>query len=244
MKLTIGTQTFDLADTGPDSLPHQSLLVAVDAANTFATAKNTVMNDGHLTTQGKAAKLKPQADALWQQVFVSLENIENERLHWAGREAALYAIPAISTPYEIAMDRERRDWFRALARGDKASVIDAIKAGADHAELVAALLRSPVPLGLDGMARLVEEIHQANCRAASPDEWELIQTGRQAVATAERGMGHVVGISCGLTERPTEVVLRLALSTGHERAAGLIADPATVADVRRRLAAEQQRLAA
>lgn len=240
MQFTVGKQTFDLDYMEADSQPRRSFIAALDAANSFAEAKNRIMNDGYLSSTGKAAKLAPLADALWQRIFVSLEAINNERLHLGGREAKLYEIPKISTPYEISMDRERRDFFRTLSSRDKSQVIGQMKSGGDHAEMICSLLRSPVPIGLDMYGRLVEEIHHQNCQSANPDEWESIKSGRQQVESAWRGLMFVVGATNILTEMQSSAVLRMALATGHEQAARLLSDAVTVAETRRLMAAEQQ----
>lgn len=242
VKFTIGSTSFELParQLATQSAAGLSYLTAVDAANLYARAKQSIENDGHLSGAGKLAKLKPLADGLWKQIFVSMENIANEGKHFDAREKRLFAVSEISTPYEVSRDREIRDWFRSLGRDETPRVIEAMKAGGEHAELVGALLRSPVPLGLDAMLTNVREVHEENCKEAAPGEYVLIEEGRASVQWAERGMGFVIGISQGLTERTVSEVLRLALETGHDLAAMALGDAKTIAQVRHAMASEQQ----
>ena len=238
------TQTYKIG-SGTYELPARPLvnptiselayLAAFDAAATFANAKPGIINDPHLSTSGKNAKLAPMADGLWRQIFISTTNIHNESLHLDKREAELFAVPKISTPFEIAVDREIRDWFRTLKHSEKLEVLQRISSGLEQVQTVGALLRSPIPMALDQEMTLVQEAHRANRRAEFPEEWQAIKEGRDAIAWAQRGMGHVTGISGGLTERNETEVMQLALTTGHERAAEIMFSEAAVKDMRRRL---------
>lgn len=233
----IGSGTYELPArplVNP-TLSELAYLAAFDASATFANAKPGVINDPHLSTSGKNAKLAPMADGVWNRIFVSTTNIHNESLHLDKREAELFAVPKIATPYEIAVDREIRDWFRTLKHSEKLDVLQRIQTGREQQQTVAALLRSPIPMALDQEMTLVIEAHRTNRRAEFPTEWEAIKDGRDSIAWSKRGMGFVVGITGGLTERNDGEVLTLALTTGHEQAAEVMFDAAAIKDMRRRL---------
>ena len=244
-KYTIGAGSYELPtrEISPANLAESSFLVANDAANTFATAKRSIVADGFLSSAGKHAKLLPLVNDLWRQVFTSTENIGNEAAYLDKRELKLFAVPEITTPFEIARDLEIRTWFRGLTRAEKSAVLERISSGQEQQHTVAALLRSPVALALDQELALVAEAHKSNCIAQNPDEWDLIQAGRESVEWAERGMGHVRGIAHGLTERNETEVMQLALTSGHEAAAMLMFGDSAVANALRIIKNESRKAA-
>lgn len=244
MQFQIDARAFDLPELKDDSASRLSFLTALDAANSYASAKHEIMGDANLSPTGKAAKLAPLADRLWMQIFVSVENVANERAHWDKREAALLDVGAPQSANEIARDQEIRAWWRHATPEAHQKIMADVQAGPEHGEMVRAILRSPVPDSVDIEKRFFRELHDKLRRLDDPAEAIAIDGGRDAVSWAYTGMQHVIGISHGLTDRPVGVVLRLALTTGHERAAAEMFDAASIAQARHIIAAESRQRAA
>lgn len=244
MQFNIGKNAFDLPELAGDSAPRLFFLAALDAANSYATAKSEISADAHLSSTGKAAKLAPLADRLWQQIFVSVENIANERAHWDKREAALLDVGAPQSANEIARDQEIRAWWRHAAPEARQKIMNDVQTGPEHVEMVRAILRSPVPDSMDVEKRYFREQHDRLRRLDNAGEAVAIDSGRDAVNWANHGLQHVVGISHGMTERPADVVLRFALKTGHEQAAVEMFDAARIAHAKHIIAAERRQVAA
>ena len=223
-RFTIGAAGYDMPVRVIDKpgVSELAFQVATEKANEYAAEHAQVMNDGFLSATGKEAKLGPKADALWRQIFVSYENIEGENLSLDARETALFSVGAATTANELSRDREVRDWFRGLPMPEQNKVVEQMKAGETHKEVVTALLRSPIPLCLDHLMSVVSAVHQDNRKAQFPEEAHAIESRREGVTWALRGMGFVVGIAHGVTDRKAAAVLGLAMSTDHQKAAELM----------------------
>lgn len=220
-RFSIGKQNISLDDRDlSNPTPAESaFLKALTESQDFSDTKYRVDTDPMLTEKGKNAKLNPLKDGVWRTILRSVEVVENERLALVKREKELFAVPPISTPFEIAMDRERRDWFRGLSVEQVAKFFQSLQAGESHAEIINSLMRSPVPLMLDMNLKFIEEIHQQNRMNMYPETWAQIEYGNASIKWAELGMAHVIGITLGTTVRSTGDVLAFALANGFDLAA-------------------------
>lgn len=239
MEFSIGKQTFELPDLEGETLPHLAFLTAFDAAKSFHTKKDAITGNTHLSDTGRAAQIAPLIDRLWDQILVSTENLEQERSHWNKREDELFAVGSPESSNEISRESEIRAWWRNQSADVRLKIMKDVEAGPEHAELVRALLRSPVPDSIDLEKRHFRELHNQIVRLDNPGEWMAIESGRRALDWAQRGMGHVVGISYGATGWDGSAVLRQALKTGREMAAGVMFDAKEVAMARNVLSAQR-----
>lgn len=208
----------DLVRTGAPGEAEHAFAVALDAANLFASQKHAVENDQHLSTTGKQAKLAPMASQLWKTIFSSAKALQGERLKIETRTAELYGIGVPTTPYQIQQDLERRTWWNAQPAANRAAFLEAVSRTPEESMLLA-LLRSPVPAFADLELRALREAFEALRRESDADLWALISDDQHALDWALRGMGHVVGISHGLTGITRQGVLAMLVESGDIAAA-------------------------
>lgn len=221
---TIATQSFELPAferTGVPGQAEKAFQLALDAANYFATAKHAIDDDGHLSTAGKQAKLKPLAENLWRQIFASAKNIAGEQRAIVLKTQTLYDIGSPVTPYEIAIDRERRDYWRSLGSSERIALLGVIEATPVFAPFVKSILRTPVPDLLDVEIMLLRDTFEKIRREEAPDLYALIKDDQGAVDWAERGLAHIIGISQskGMTGITSQGVLTMAIEAGDDAAA-------------------------
>lgn len=234
----------DLSETLHDALPVASFHAAADGINEFADAAATVRADAHLSDAGKTAKVAPLADRMLDRLLTAVENLEHDAAHWHKREATLLEVGAPASANEVARDAEIRAWWRSASADERQRIMEAVEAGPEYAELVRALLRSPVPDSLDLEKQHFRALHDQIRRIESPAEAVAIEDGRAALAWAERAMGHAIGIAFGLADRPQHEIIKLAVRAGHERAAVKLFGDAEVARAKAVVAAEQRLKAA
>ena len=224
MNHTIATYSFELSSferTGVPGEAERAFTGALGAANLFANQKRTVENDQHLSTAGKQAKLAPMSSQLWKTIFVSAKAVQGERLKIETRTAHLYDIGSPVTPYEIAIDRERRDYWRSLGSPERIALLGVIEATPVFAPFVKSILRTPVPDLLDVEIRLLRDTFEKIRREEDSDLYALIKDDQGAVDWAERGLAHIIGISQskGMTGITSQGVLTMAIESGDGAAA-------------------------
>lgn len=223
-RFSIGKQNIPLdnRDLTNPTPAERAFLKALTESQDFSEVKFRVDTDPMLSAVGREAKLKPLIDGVWRTILRSVEVVENERLALVKREKDLFAVPLIATPYEIAMDLERRTWFRGLTPEQTSKFFESLRSGEQHAETVNSLMRSPVPLALDMNLKFIEEIHQQNRMALFPDTWAEIEYGNTSIEWCQMGMAHVTGITHGTTKRSTHDVLVFAMAEGFNLAAKVL----------------------
>lgn len=232
---TVGKHNFpiegrDLANPTP---AENAFLKTLTALDDFVQARLRVDSDAQLSPFGRDVKLVPLVNGVWQTILRSTETIENERLALVKKEADLFGVPKIATPYEIAMDRERRDWFKSLSSSDLHKFLTSLRAGEKHAEIVNSLMRSPVPMLLDRNLQVVEEIHQENRKAQFPDIWVEIEAGNASIEWSQRAMGHIVGFAYITTHKSSNDICLFALAQGFDLAAETLYGKESVAHAKR-----------
>lgn len=222
MQYTLNGQSFDLPElnrTGGPSDAVASFHKALDASNSYATAKHQINGDLALSSIGKLAKLIPLKKALWQQLASSAKAVYAARRDVETRTAALYETGAPMTPYEIAVDREIRDWWRQADTEAKNAFRHSLADGMADKKMILALLRSPVPAVLDLEMRLLREKFEELQREAAPDIWAAIEDDAAATNWAERGLAHVIAISHALTETTAGELLKMLVAADDFAAA-------------------------
>ena len=222
MEYSIGNQKFDMDDlpeSAQSSLPVGSFYTALDAVKDYYNGKAQIMADELLSDIGRGAKIEPLTNMALSAVLAAFENIETESKYLDKREAELLDAGAPMTANEIERDKEIRSWWRTITPEQRAKIAQEVEASPAHSELVRALLRSPVPDAADLEKRYFRELHDQIRRLENPAEAVAIETGRQALAFGERGIGHVTGIALQLTGRSVGDLARLAVETGKESAA-------------------------
>lgn len=210
-----------------------AFLKALSDLDEFTQTRVRIDTDQQLSEFGRLVKIKPLIDTAWRGIFRANEVIENERMSLVKKEKDLFGVPTISTPFEIAMDRECRDWFRSLSPSDLSKFFSELKAGEKHAQIVNSLLRSPVPLTLDRNLQLIEEIHHENRKALFPTAWAEVENGNPGIEWSQRGMAHLGGFAYINTRRDTAAVLLQALNEGFNLAAETMFSAESVAYAKR-----------
>jgi len=233
----------ELSQTLRDALPVVAFCALNENINAFSDEAAAIGGDPHLTDAGKSAKTAPLAERLIDRIMVAVENIEHDRAHWDKRESALLDVGAPSSANEAARDAEIRAWWRSAPVEERQRIMREVEAAPEHAELVRALLRSPVPDALDLEKRHFRLLHDQIRRIENPGEAVAIETGRTAVDWAERAMGHAVGIAFNLMNRKPEDIAKHAVAGGHETAAQKLFGAHAVARAKAAIAAEQRQVA-
>jgi hypothetical protein len=218
-KHVIALEGRDLKNPSP---AESAFLKSLNGLDDFIKLRTSIDTDPQLTALGRDVKILPLINNAWRIILRSSESVENERLALVQKEKDLFSVPKISTPYEVSMDRERRDWFRALSAPDLHKFLGGLKAGEDQTEMVHSLMRSPVPTLADRNLQIIEEVHRENRKAQFPDEWVAIEEGHAAISWAQRGMGHLIGFAYTSTRESSNAVCQFALKEGFNLAADTI----------------------
>ncbi len=225
-KYNVGSSLFEIPATDgfSESEPGLLFLAALNRANEFAEARAKINADPNLSFVGKGAKLKPLEDALWQQIARSVLGLESYSRHLDKLKAEMLDIGSPVSPYDISNDREIREWWRSLPLEGRNQLLGNIQADPERFDgVIKAVLRSPVPLDLgDGEARLLAELNEHARRAERPGLAVKLDDGLTHLGAAQRGMGHVRGLSQVATEWDGAKQLAFVLEAMGEEAAGAL----------------------
>lgn len=239
-RFTVGKQHINLPERNiaNPGTPEKAFLTALESLQGFTRVRANIENDNLLSDAGRVAKLTPAIEGLYGIVLRSVEVVENERLALVKREKDLYAVAAITTPVQIAWDLEIRDWFRSLNDKERAKFFGVVRAGEAHEYTISALMRSPVPMGLDANLEYIESIHKENRRAMFPEDWAAIETGNAGVEWAQLGMAHVVGLVVQQSNQSIGALVEFALQYFYNLAASTLASPQMIERIKQTLAAK------
>lgn len=240
MKFTLNGQAFELPElnrTGGPSPAVATFHKALDAANSFAAAKHQVNDDPALSSVGKMAKLIPLAKALWRQHAASAKEIAAARREVEAKTAILYEVGTPTTPYQISIDKEIRDWWQGANAEKRTAFLHAVSNGTADLAMVVALLRSPVPALFDLEMRGLKEAFEKQMRDADPDLWAAIEDDGRAIDWTERGMNFVLALTYALTETNRGEVLKELVRDGDYAGAIALGFGADEFAIEKRLAA-------
>ena len=174
--------------------------VMLEAVNSCASKKATILQDADLSVPGKERRILPEyqkAFDLLAAAYIRIAELDAIADH---REAALFALPKLD-PGHVACaveDAECRAWYRNLSLAERTSVLEQLRQSADGAKrflrLQIALLRSPVPLPNDWETEAFGDLWKQTKRLDNPAEAVAIDAERAASAWAVRGLNFLFGI--------------------------------------------------
>lgn len=207
---TIAGHAIDMGATpeGIGNTPlHPAVTATFGALTDFDGAKRAIEGDPNLTEIGRAAKLAPLQDSLWETLVAAASLRTSFANEIDRREVALLAIPKLDPAASAVAveDAEARAWWRGLDHKGRADVLrtlandDPEGVGFErYGRLWLALLRSPIPLP-DRDLDVVRSLWERDRRAGNPAEAAYIERGRAALAWFDRAFGQAHGVSAGLT---------------------------------------------
>ena len=201
------------------TLPRTFFELALDATAGFVARNAAIVGDATLSTVGKEQKLDPERQKLVEQLAASAASLDEEVAHANRLEAKLTAVPMLDPTHSVmaAEDRERRDWWRSQSAQDRAALLKQIDDDpAGNEPLMAALLRSPVPM-LDHEKAFVRTIWNRTRRLANPTDAVVIDNARAATDWARRGLLQVAAIGRNELGWDHARVLRTVLTCPNEK---------------------------
>lgn len=189
----VGTAPFDVFN------------LVLDAVNSLAAKKATLIADSDLTGPGKERRLKPVCETAWAMLAAGYNRLAEFDAATDNREKLLLAVPTLDPGHTACAveDAECRAWYRGQSLGDRTQVMNAMQndpeAGQKFYRLQIALLRSPVPLPADHEAPFFAALWKQTKRLDNPGEALAIDADKNASQWGARGLGQLQGILAGLT---------------------------------------------
>lgn len=210
---------FDLApcpDPNPDSVFSALVAPVLEQLGETVDARRAIEANADLSSLGRDKQLEPVRQRLVAgitHVWSSLASIE------AGvdkREAALLAVPTVDPAHSAVAveDAEIRRWWGAQPGKARAKLLERIDTEPGHERLMIALMRSPVPVGLDYEITAVRATWNRTRRLDNPAAAVAIDTDRAALEWARRALSTAAGIAPAVTGWDRPRILRTIVESG------------------------------
>ncbi len=146
-------------------------VVAAAVAHVLTLADITQSKNGDelLSSLGRSRALEPFRKTAIDGVRRMVENAHNLQQGCATRLAELFSIPAVSSPVDVATDREIRDrWHSATSDERTKLLMEILNNSTAHARIADALARSPYPLAHANADSAIRESRENTVRELRP----------------------------------------------------------------------------
>ncbi len=212
---------------------------AVAAINQFLRRAQEVNANRDLSAHGKATALdKPRKDVL-STIATYFASVVGMRENLRKAEANLYsAQPASMTATSIAIDQEIRTWWRGLSEVQQAKELQRMASDPAGHDALAALMRSPIPLGSAAMLPIMET-WRAGIRSIKPTQAMELDNDFEASEWAINALRMCAAVALNVTGIDGKWALLALLETedkDNELGAAAFGTPSDIARARMLLA--------
>lgn len=185
--------SLDPNDSGSEL--HKAAL-AIRTATSAAARVATIKRDDRLSDTAKDGDIaKAWADAA-DKADKLLSEVEAEAERFAAHERATLAPERVTDPVRQLADMEARQWLASVPPADLPALVAKMHAG-ELAELLAAAMRSPVPLP-GGIAQALPAAWRAHLTRTRPDDLRALDARRERLTWLQE----VTRQAAGAIQRP------------------------------------------
>ena len=179
---------------------------ATRALNIFLTRAQEVHRNADLSTHGKANALAGPQRELLQGLAYMYDSLCSVRDATLADEAEMYRPPAAATAQAAALDIEVRTWWRAMNDADRATELQRLFRTPEGHDVLAALMRSPIPASAAEKSPIVEA-WQAGQRSINPDRALAIDTSKEATDWALNALRMIAAVALNIAGLQTQDAL-------------------------------------